>query len=109
MRACVSQPSPQFGRVDHHITITGEEKAVHLLALEMNEMIKVSMSRMETRIKGEMNSMDSKLKEEHVKELKIAILEDELKRLRDEEEDDEGEVWKSPNDPEGSPNDPEGW
>ena len=106
----VSHPAPQFGRPDSHITIIGEDKAVHLLALEMNEMIKISMTRTETMLKCEVNKADGNLQNQNAKDLKIAMLEEELRRLREvdeeeeEEEDEEEEemmvftgVWKGAN------------
>jgi len=93
--AHASNPAPQFGRPDSHITIIGEEKAVHLLALEMNEMIKISMARAETMLKCEVNKADSNLQNQNAKDLKIAMLEEELRKLRedivDEEEEEEEE------------------
>jgi len=104
IEACANHPAPQFGRPDNHVTIIGEERAVHLLALEINDMIKVSMTRTETRLKGEMNTADSRLQNQQAKDLKIAELEEELRQLRkgvslvldgvapNDEEDEEGVV-----------------
>ena len=89
--AHASNPAPQFGRPDSHITIIGEEKAVHLLALEMNEMIKISMTRTETMLKCEVNKADSNLQNQNAKDWKIAMLEEELRRLREEIVDEEEE------------------
>jgi hypothetical protein len=81
IEASANHPVPQFGRYDNHITIIGEERAVHLLALEINDMIKVSMMRTETRLKGEMNKADSQLQNQQAKDLKIAELEEELRQV----------------------------
>ena len=95
---CVNVPMPEKGRPDTHITIRGEERAVHMLGLEVNDMIKISMTRLETRYRCEMNKVDSKLHGEHSLRLKIAMLEEELKMLksesvgtseRDEEDEDD--------------------
>ena len=95
---CANGPMPEKGRPETHITIRGEERAVHMLGLEVNDMIKISMSRLETRYRCEMNKVDSKLQGEHSLRLKIAMLEEELKMLKGEsvgsserEGDEEGE------------------
>ena len=80
----VKDPEPQFGRPSHHLNIIGEEKAVHILALEINEMIKVSMGRTETRLKCGMNDADNKLQCQQTRNMKIALLEEELRVLREE-------------------------
>ena len=94
---CVNGPLPENGRPDTHITIRGEERAVHMLGLEVNDMIKISMSRLETRYRCEMNKLERKQQVEHALRLKIAMLEEELSSVRGEREessleddDDEG-------------------
>jgi hypothetical protein len=82
----VNDPAPQLGRPSHHITIIGEEKAVHLLALEINEMIKVSMGRTETKLKCGINDADQKLQKQQTTNLRIAFLEEELRELKEENE-----------------------
>lgn len=80
----VKDPETQFGRPSHHLNIIGEEKAVHILALEINEMIKVSMGRTETRLKCGMNDTDNKLQCQQTRNMKIALLEEELRVLAEE-------------------------
>ena len=82
----VKDPESQFGRPTHHLEIIGEEKAVHILALEINEMIKVSMGRTETKLKCGMNDVDNKLQCQQTTNLKIALLEEELRVLKEETE-----------------------
>lgn len=77
----VNQPCPEKGRPTHYFTIIGEEKAVHLLCLEINEMIKVSMLRLETRYQCEMNKVDTYVATEQRNKLKIELLEQEIWEL----------------------------
>jgi len=83
----VNTPSTQYGRPDHHFTIIGDEKAVHLLALEMNDMIKVSMARLVTKYKCDLNNIDLEQQKTQTNILKIAELEAELEMLKNEKKD----------------------
>lgn len=94
----VKEPEPQFGRPSHHLTIVGEEKAVHILALEINEMIKISMGRTETRLLCDINKADKKLQCQHATNLKIALLEEEIRILKEATEEKKIETeWGKPN------------
>ena len=90
LEAFVCHPVPELGRSDHHITIVGEERAVHLLGLEMNEMIKVSMGRQEANYRCSINIAESNLQNQNAADLKIKLLEEELMRLKSIDRDESG-------------------
>ena len=100
----VKDPEPQFGRPSHHIQIVGEEKAVHILALEINEMIKVSMGRTETKLRCEINQFDKNQQCHHTTNLQIALLQEEIRNLKEETSSGSGwgvpdkSVWKTKHD-----------
>jgi hypothetical protein len=100
----VKDPEPQFGRPSHHIQIVGEEKAVHILALEINEMIKVSMGRTETKLRCEINQFDKNQQCQHTTNLQIALLQEEIRNLKEETSSGSGwgvpdkSVWKTKHD-----------
>jgi hypothetical protein len=92
----LKQPEPKLNRHSHHFTVIGEEKAVHFLCLEINEMIKISMTRMEIKMKGEINTFDKKQFMDHSKELKIAMLLEHVKELEKElaeTKNDDNDGW----------------
>ena len=88
IEAKVCQPAPEYNRPETHVTIIGEERAVHLLANEINDMIKVSMSRQEKRLVAQIKTEDSNLQTIQALKLRIALLE---QQQEDEEDEDDHE------------------